>query len=265
MPLNRDEIEKLIRKLREKYSEYAEKKSASWFNLPAFEERLNMALANKMNLEGFILAEIANFEKLQEGYRKKSEPSAFSLRVDRIIEENTARMEKYPAVEFHVRSGYEISHFYGAVSEFVTGFLPVLRIVIDDAGLRDELAKLENSMEYLAMPRGELPSRRVESHSLILSRRGVKEIEVERDKNEFLKETAFVLHDIIDFCDGLISKKKPEWENPLLMNRLYLEEQRRKRVIELFSGHTGYGAIIRVREQALNIISDFRLNAFRKK
>ncbi len=70
-----------------------------------------MALRNRMNLEGFILAEITAFEKLKDLYDRKSTEKSFSETVNNIIEENTARIRKYPRVDFHPRSGFEIGHF----------------------------------------------------------------------------------------------------------------------------------------------------------
>lgn len=71
MPLNKQEIDSLVTKLREKYRDYSKKHSASWFNIDSFDQRLGLAIRNRMNLEGFILAEISNFEKLREQYDKK--------------------------------------------------------------------------------------------------------------------------------------------------------------------------------------------------
>lgn len=71
MSLSTEEIDKLIVKLRKRYDEYSKKHSATWFNRNLFEERLRMAKENRMNLEGFILAEISNFEKVRERFEKK--------------------------------------------------------------------------------------------------------------------------------------------------------------------------------------------------
>ena len=71
MELTSEEIDLLIKKLRDKYTTYARKYSQNWFNIHSFEKRLETAINNKMNLNGFILAEIKNFETILEKYEKK--------------------------------------------------------------------------------------------------------------------------------------------------------------------------------------------------
>ena len=264
MTLSQNEIDKLVVKLKDRYREYASRYNPTWFNRDAFDERLRMAVRNRMNMEGFILAEIANFEKVREKYEKKSKQKPFSHEVDRIIEENTARIRKYPEISFHPRAGIEIAHFYGALQDLILIYTPIFRVILSDGTHRRIMDSLEEQLEALALPRGTLPSRRIESHSLVLSRRESTEIEIERDKNEYLKSGAFVLHDLMDFCDGLLEFRNPDWELPLRMDKLFLEDSRRKRVVDIFTGVTAYGAILAVRGYVSGIIDDFRLRAIRK-
>lgn len=261
--MTQEELSGLVEKLKRKYVEYSEK-NPTWFNRRAFEDRLETAVRNRMNMEAFILAEIANFEKVRERYEKKKGERPFTERVDRIIEELQARIEKYPEIRFHPRAGMEISRFYGALSLFSLEYFPALFIVINDKPLKDRLLGFEAALAPLALPRGGRPARRIEDHIARIGRPGAREIEIEQDRNEYLKESAFLLHEIADFCDGLIEARNPEWGNPLRFDRLYIEEPRRKRVTSLFSGLTGYGAIMKVRDYARGVIEDFRLGAFRK-
>lgn len=263
MAMSDDEIDRLIEKLRQKYTEYSAK-NPTWFNYDAFQDRLMVAVRNRMNREAFILAEISNFEKVREKYEKKKSEKSFSEQVDRIIDEQTARIKKYPELRFHPRAGLEIAHLYGALSEFAEGYFAALFAVIEDKSLKDRLISFQQALGVLAVPRGSLPSRRIEDHAMMLRRPGVTELELERDKNEYLKESAFLLHDIIDFCDGLIEARNRDWENPLRMNKLFLDDRRKKTITDLFTGLTGYGAIMKVRDYAAAIIEDFRLTAFRR-
>ncbi len=263
MAMSEGEIGQLIEKLKKRYSEYS-KKNATWFNVEAFNDRLIMAYRNRMNMEAFILAEISNFEKIKDKYDKKKNEKSFSEQVDRIIDEITARMKKYPAIQFHPKAGLEITHFYGALVEFELHYFPVLFVVAEDKPLKDRLIAFEGELNNLAAPRGKLPAKRIEDHLMKLRLRNSRELEIERDKNEYLKESAFLLHDIMDFCDGCIEARNPEWENPLRMNRLFVEDRRKKAISALFTGLTGYGAIMKVRDYAGEIIDDFRLTAFRR-
>ncbi|MBN1495968.1 MAG: hypothetical protein JXA07_04310 [Spirochaetes bacterium] len=263
MAMSEGEIRGLIEKLKRRYGEYA-RKNPTWFSIDAFNERYLMAVRNGMNMEAFILAEIANFEKIKEKYERKKSEKPFSEQVDRIIEELTARIKKYPAVNFHPRAGLEICHFYGALSEFALDYFAALFLLAEDKQLKDRVIAFEGALGALAAPRGSLPAKRIEDHAMLLRRRGVREIDIERDKNEYLKESAFLLHDIVDFCDSLVEARNPAWETPLRFNKLYLDDRRKKRIASLFTGCTGYGAILKIRDRAAAIIEDFRLAAFRK-
>jgi len=266
MPLNRDEVNELIKKLRDKYKEFSDKHSPKWFDLNAFDERLSAALKSRMNMEGFILAEISNFEKLKERYdkKKKMKENSFSKEVDKILEENTARIKKYPQIFFHPKCGIEISHLYGALSFLSAELFPILRIVISDSRLRNSVNAMEDRLLFLAEQRGSLHPKRIADHILLLNRQGIREIEIEKDSNDYLKESAFLIHDIIDFCDGIIDSGRDEWNYPVTFEKLFIDEERKKRVTAYFRDLTGYGAIFKIKEYGAGIIEDFRLTAFKK-
>jgi hypothetical protein len=263
MAMSDDEINKLIWKLRNKYTEYS-KKNPTWFNRDAFEERLIMALKNKMNMEGFILAEISNFEQIKNRYEKKKSVKSFAEQVEQIIDEQLFRIKKYPEIRFHPKAGVEISHLYGALSDFALYYFEVLFVLVSEKSLRDRIMQFESSLQNFAVPRGALSSPRIEDHIAKLRRPDVQEIEIEKDKNEYLKESAFLLYDISGFCVELLELRDSEWENPLKTNKLFIEDQRKKKVIQIFAGLTGYGAIMKVHQQAHAIIDDFRLTAFQR-
>ncbi len=224
-----------------------------------------MAIENRMNLKGFILAEIKNFEDIREKYEKRKGSAAFSKKIDNIIEENTARIRKYHPIQFHPAAGFEISHLYGALSDFILNYFPILWIIIGEPDLKRRLYLFEDTLSDLATPRGKRQPLRIEDHILILSRIDPQEIDIEKDKNNYLKESAFILHDIIEFCEELLSIENPEWGNPLQFDRLYLDGERKKRVFENFKSNTSYGAILAIGTRAQAIIDDFRLGAFRRK
>jgi len=265
MAMNKNEIDQLISKLKDKYKDYSFKFNPKWFNLEEFEKRYRMAIEKKMNLEAFVLAEIANFEKISQKYEDKMSESTFTSKVDKIIEENNTRIIQYPEIKFQASAGQEISHFYGAMAEFVQFYFPVLWVIAKDFRIKDKLMVYEDKLNFLGMPRTDLPSKRIEEHINILMRRGVPEIDIERDKNDYLKESAFLLHEIHDFCQMLIEDRDPEWEMPLEMDKLIIEEIKLEKITGIFSGLTGYGAIIKINDYAIGIIENFRLQAFKRK
>jgi hypothetical protein len=265
MALTANEIDLIIKKLRERYREYGRKYSRAWFNIEAFEQRYSMALEKGMNLEGFALAEITNFEKTREKYEKKRDEKPFSKMVDDIMERNAERVRKYPPIYFHPDADLEMVHFYGALQDFTLNRLPVLRVLVDEAAHIDALNRLEDAAAHLAVPVGRKHSRRILDHIMVLSRTKAGGLDAEKDKNAYLRESAFLLHDIVDFCDDLLSLRRSEWETPVRFDRLRIEGKNRNRIAADFSSLTGYGAILEVRNRAAEILEDFRLTAFRRK
>ena len=264
MKLSKIEIEKLLEKLNEKYRLYANKYNSKWFNVEAYENRIIFAKKNKMNLEAFVFAEISNFEKLKDKYEKQKKDKNFSRKIDKIIEENNARIVKYDKLEFHLKAGFEISHFYGAINDFSISFFPIFWIVLEEKNVKDFVFNLDEKLNYFAEKRVTLFAKRIEQHINVLDRINFNEIEIEKDKNNFLKEAAFILHEIVDLCDGLIDGKTSSFEKPLDFSRLYIEEKKRKIVSSNFKGLTGFGALLKVRDQAFTILADFRLMEFKE-
>jgi hypothetical protein len=269
MGLSDKEIDGLINKVRIRYKEaYTEYKSRL-FNIEAFEDRLQTALRKRMNMEAFILAEITNFEQLkqrieEERNPKKIEESAFSKQVNQIFEENTARINKYKEIQFHPQADIEITHLYGALSEFMQYHFSILWIILNDYQYKEKVHTLDLRFSDFAVSKSKRHPKRIEDHITVLTRKNVKEIEIERDKNNFLKESAFLLHEVIDFMDDLIEIRDKEWDNPLKFDKLNIDSVAKKKILSIFSGTTPYGAILKIREHAEEILKDFRLESFRK-
>lgn len=257
--LQDNEIETLITKLRNKYDEYAHKYSPRWFNKDSFEERLQTALRNKIDLEAFIIAEIAHFETIRKRYEEKKSESSFSKKVDTLIEELTAKIKKYPKIEFHPKAHFEIMHMYGACYQLLEYYFPVLWIIFED---RTKLYEFEQRLQYLCAHSTTRNSKRIEDHIALLQRPSVKYIEIEKDKNEYLKECAFLLHEIHQWLDTVL----PIYSNTQSISfaRLYVQEDKRKQIITFFNNDTPQSAIKKVQNYISGIIDDFRLQAFRK-
>ncbi|HNR86882.1 MAG TPA: hypothetical protein PKM65_00920 [Spirochaetota bacterium] len=264
MPLTDTEVQQLIVKLREKYDDYARRHNKTWFNRDAFEERLQYAIGKRMNLEGFILAEIKNFEEVRQKYDKKKSAKASTGEIDRILEENRERIGKYPEVKFHPKADFEITRFYGALGEFAEYQLPVLSVIIEERETKQRAYDLEEAVNVLALRRGERHPKPIEDHGLLLGRPGVTELDIDRSRAAYMREAAFSLHEIADFCQELIGMRVSGWEEPLRFDTLRFEEGRRRKITDNYRNHTTYGAIVRVRESALAILEDFRLTAFRR-
>ncbi|MCL2025402.1 MAG: hypothetical protein FWG92_01180 [Leptospirales bacterium] len=256
--MDKNEINLIVSKIRETYQDYAKKYGQS-FQQDSFEERYQLAIKNRMELEGFLLSEIAFLEKLKEKYDKKAAAKAFTATVDSIIEENTARVKKYPKIEFHPKAHFEICHFYGAMNDFAKHYFEIFRII----GEKDTTS-IEDELTFLVINAGKRLPKRIQDHAMMLSRHDIRSIDIERDASDYLRACASLLHKVANFCEELLEKRTiSSLEAPLRFNKVFIEDSSKKALISIFSGLTGYGAILKVNEQAQNIIADFRLKAFK--
>ncbi len=257
--LSDSEIEILISKLRNKYDAYAAQYSPRWFNKEAFEERLQIALRNNIDLEAFIVAEIAHFETLRKRYDEKKNESSFSKKVDALIEEMTAKIKKYPKIEFHPEAHFEIMHMYGACNLLLELYFPVLWIILDD---HSRLYEFEEQLRFLCDHNAQRFSKRIEDHVALLKRPSVKYIEIEKDKNQYLKECAFLLHQIHQWLSNILHHYGNT--ESISFSKLYISQEKRKRIITQFRHDTPQSAINKIKNYIVSIIEDFRLQAFKK-
>ena len=262
MKLSRKEIDKLISKIRDKYIEYGTIYDKKWFNLTLFEERFLYAKKNKMNLQAFVLAEISNIETVKSKFEEKSSENSFTNKIDKIIEENNAKIMPYPAIEFHPKGHHELFHFYGAIDEFLQNIYPGIWL-IQDSSIKDSAYKLENELVFFADRSSGRYSKGIDEHINAISRPNTTELDIDSSKNRFLKETAFILNRLIDFCDDILTRREEFLERPVDFSSLYIETTKKKIIIKEFSNLTGYGVILKIREKANTIIEDFRLSEFR--
>ncbi|MDA3900741.1 MAG: hypothetical protein PF637_09520 [Spirochaetes bacterium] len=263
MKLSEQETAQLLERLRNRYDEYSKKYNPAWFNRNTFEDRVTFAYENRMDMSAFILAEVANFEKMKEKYEKQKERSSFANKVDKIIEEQMERISKYPRMEFHPRAGIEISHMYGALYHLADRLYPVLWLIVDDTSSREKLQQLESELFHFAQPTLSRLPRFTEDYALLLARPNLSELEVEKGKNNYLKEAAFLLFHIAAFCDYLIKNPGSLFEHPVSFSRGYESAEKKKKLSEEFSSLTGFGAVFKIKHYCEDLVADFRLTAFR--
>ena len=262
--MEKQEIDKLVSKIRVKYREYAKKYGKSWFNADTFEERYHLAIRNRMDLKAFLLGEITFLEKLREKYESETNVKPFLNVVSNFIEENTARIQKYPKKVFHPDAGYELCYFYGAMSEFTAVYYPVMRLITLEDEFRTRSIRLEDELIFLAASRGKKESKRIQDHMLLLSRAGVRDLDIEKDMADYLKNCAFLLHDVIRFCDQLVALHKRSLENQLRFGKLFIEDSAKKAIVDVYNGRTGYSGLLILSGRANDIIDDFRLKVFKR-
>ena len=180
------------------------------------------------------------------------------------MEENLARVKKYTFNFLHESADIEVSHFYGAIMDFAVNYYAILWVIISDQRQKMMLDKFDAKLNELAIPRGPNPPKRLQDHMYVITRPYSKEIDIERDKNEYLKESAFILHEIIDFCEKILQKNDPNWDEPVKFEKLYIDEDQKRKIVENFDGMKCVDAIRKVKDYAVAIVDDFRLKAFKK-
>lgn len=264
MSLRADELNLLLQKIRGLFDEYAKNFSPVWFNRNSFEERYRFAIGKKMDIEAFLLAEIANFEKIRERFEaRKKKTVSFSEKVDKIIEENNSRFLQYPQINFHPSAAPEIKHLYGAVAELGKFYIPVFRLIISEYSKKNLISQIETRFQRCALPRGSKPAEAIDDHILVLSRNSVSELDIDKSRTNYLKECSFLLYDLIKFCSSLLEERIPDLEQPVAFGNTFYDPEIKTKIMENFSESTGYGAVLKIKDLSEQIISDFRLKAFK--
>jgi hypothetical protein len=264
MSLRADEVNMLLNKIRGLFDEYARTLSPVWFNRSTFEERYRFAITKKMDIQAFLLAEISNFEKIRARFEsRRKKPFSFSDKVDKIIEENNSRFAQYPQINFHPSAAPEVKHLYGAIAELGKYYIPVFRLIISEYSKRNSINLLETRFQRCALARGAKPAEAIDDHILVLSRTNVSEIDVDKSRTNYLKECSFLLYDLIKFCSTLLEERIPDLEQPVTFGNALYDPEIKNRIIENFSESTGYGAVLKIKDLSEQIISDFRLKAFK--
>ncbi|HEB32562.1 MAG TPA: hypothetical protein ENI15_17090 [Spirochaetes bacterium] len=174
------DIDEAIQKLKNQYREYSEEHGTKIFNLQSFEERYRNALANKIDLNTFLLAEIEVFKELKkkitkpDAEEKKNTAPTYSELADKIIEDNMDKIKGYRFIDFHPDAEEETKHFLGAITEFYYEVWGKINELIRTLGLKgtdDVRLKLENDFTFFAIPARGSYSMAVEDYVLALSRK----------------------------------------------------------------------------------------------
>src|SRR5512142_2133794 len=101
------EITRTVAKIRDRYELYHSRFLKSWKLKGAFEDRYLQALRARVDISAFLLAELS-----AGGEMEGREPrQGFA---DRVLEEQRARILKYPLVDFHPDVREEVRRLVGA-------------------------------------------------------------------------------------------------------------------------------------------------------
>ncbi|UOG59990.1 hypothetical protein [Leptospira noguchii] len=208
-PLQSSEIKAVLDKLRAEYSENS-KKNSKVFDLKAFESRLTMILQQKGNLSLFLKDEIQFLETLKAKQKEieDKKQAAKGDTINKILEEQEAKLKKYQRIDFHPLAKPEIRYFYGAILSFTETELPALTYIFKGTPEFSIFKDMISIVERMGISRRGLPSIRIGEHVKALLDANGNQSVMEKDGQNLLKEICIALKGIITSARECIDKKR---------------------------------------------------------
>ncbi len=246
------EITRTVDKIRKRYEEYIYKFFKQRALKRAFEDRYLQAIRSGVDISSFLMAEIGAIEELIEREekivagpvrRETRKKESVSEKIDKLIEENRKKIQKYPDIVFHKDANEEVRHLLGALSELEQKYWGILALVLrDTAHSRSSatLMNLESQLRYLGSLGDDRVSSGLSRYLYQLNRFPRDYQAIEREEKEFILESAFFLNDLYEI---LVRESK---------NYGDLSEDNRERLEE-------------TRNYVLGVIMDFRLKDLKRK
>jgi hypothetical protein len=249
--LTPNEISRAVEKIRRRYDEYIYKYFKPRTIKNAFEDRYIEAIKASTDISNFLMAEISAVEELirreeervGSGQAEEPAPESVTERVERIVEENLARMRKYPEVPFHPVASEELRRLLGAMCRLEEKHWEVLTTCLrNTAYYRSSLTmlNLEGKLRHLAARGSDGVPSGLSRYLYHANRFPRDYLAIDRQEKEYILESAFLLHDLEEILERVEA------------NYPQLDEGSRSGLREI----QGY---------IQGIIRDFRLKEFKRK
>ena len=271
--LSDQEINIVLKKIKNKYEKLISEFKKSRTLAESFEERYVNVLKSRLDLTTFLMAEIEAVEELykreqekrvvQENEKKEQQPKVTVA--DKVYEENKKKIEKYRRVVLNAQDADEdLERLLGAVREFINNYFPCLTTIYKDRRHTNEGERINFfSNKFLSNYdyKGEVPLSR--QYVIALERRPRDFKKIEYEHKFVMKETAFLLNDIIDLLDSIISKDDiPQPEKKLILQKEKGNDN--NWFYEYFNNLTYKDAIEKVRTFLKDLITDFRFKDIKR-
>ena len=249
--LTPNEISRAVEKIRRRYDEYIYKYFKPRTIKNAFEDRYIEAIKASTDISNFLMAEISAVEELirreeervGSGHPEEPAPESVTERVERMVEENLARMRKYPEVPFHPVASEELRRLLGAMCRLEEKHWEVLTTCLrNTAYYRSSLTmlNLEGKLRHLAARGSDGVPSGLSRYLYHANRFPRDYLAIDRQEKEYILESAFLLHDLGEILERVET------------NYPQLEEGSRSGLREIQAFIQG-------------IIRDFRLKEFKRK
>jgi hypothetical protein len=216
-PLNEDEVEQAIRKIRSLYDDYIITFTKPFRLKNEFEDRYFEARKSRIDLTRFVLAELEVIRQLkkqeedkvivaeEKRFKKRSRPKPTVSIADRVLEQHRKQIEKYPDLSMDDRASFEIKKLFGALNIFEKEYWPPLETVLRHlypSYYANPRIDLEPRIYALCPGAGNAPPILSRYEALLLRiPRSIHDVEWEEKR--LVLESAFLLHALIGVMDQL--------------------------------------------------------------
>ncbi|RHX82021.1 hypothetical protein DLM76_07665 [Leptospira yasudae] len=254
-PLQSAEIKAVLEKLRAEYTENS-KKNPKVFDLRAFESRLTMILQQKGSLAQFLKDEIQFIETLKTKHKELEDKkqAAKGDTINKILEEQEARLKKYQRIDFHPLAKPEIRYFYGAILSFAETELPALIYIFKGTPEFSSFKDAITIIERMGISRRGLPSIRINEHVKALLDANGNQSAMEKDGQNILKEVCLALKGIITSIQECVNKNRVS--ETLSVK---IDEKEFPKAVESYQNLVFGIALEKIIVRAETIIRDFRM------
>lgn len=209
--LSNKEIQKLVDKIRTKYSEYAEEYGEHRFNVELFNDRYMAALRSKLNVQNFLYAEILALEdiikQIEDEIKEVEDRQKIKQHLDEIADKHVEMIENYPEFHFHKKVNYEISKLFGALMLYYNELFDDIREIIHkykDYDLNTLLREHEQEFDNYCYEKKHGLSARMEDFILIINKYGHLGAEYEREEQKFIQNIGVFINDYLMYLKRVI-------------------------------------------------------------
>ncbi|HOV14892.1 MAG TPA: hypothetical protein PK771_11450, partial [Spirochaetota bacterium] len=239
-----------------------------------FEERYINALKSRFDLTTFLMGEI---EAVEELYKREEEKRAQQEKektqklnpkpnvADKVYEENKKRIEKYTRVNLNSSEADEdLERLLGGVREFINNYYPGLQYIYKERRHSNEGEKINyyankflSNYDY----KGEVPISRQYVAAIERRPRDFKKIEFEH--KFVIKETAFLLNELLDVLEKIVEKNEiPQPEHKIILEKSKSKDE--NWFYEYYNGLTYKEAFEKTKNFLKDMIQDFRFKDIKR-
>jgi hypothetical protein len=256
--LSKEEIDKLIQKIRSEYS-ILSKENPEVFSVYPFEKRYTEILINRGNIQRFLRDEIVFLDLIKTKYLAKKEKQKSQEEqptINKIMQKQMERVQKYPMVDFHPMAKIEIKHFYGAIIDFSENDIQLLYKIFKGLQEMNEIIEHIYLIEKVGLARKGKLSIRMTEHISVLQDNRTNTSAIERECQLLLKETCKSLKILADQLHECLIHRKVKSTTIVGFSEIEPKELR-----ERFANQTYQQIIENTIKKAHEIIVDFRMDS----